>query len=81
MDVADILRARQQPDDDRQRIPGRQPLRLLLLLPLTLAAKCPSPAEAQTVLPALSEAQAPALPLPEPWIGDFDQMFSEGKGR
>jgi membrane-bound lytic murein transglycosylase MltF len=54
--------------------PGRQPLRRLLLLPLALAAMSRSPAEAQTILPALSEAQAPALPLPEPWIGDFDQM-------
>ena len=46
--------------------------RLLLFLPLALATV--SPARAQTTLPALSEAEAPALPALKPWTGDFDHM-------
>jgi hypothetical protein len=46
--------------------------RLCLLLPLALAAL--PPAKAQTSLPALTEAEAPALPPLKPWIGDFDKM-------
>ena len=46
--------------------------RLCLLLPLALAAL--PPANAQTSLPALTEAEAPALPPLKPWIGDFDKM-------
>jgi len=46
----------------------------LLLLPFFLAALPTQPAAAQTELPALSDVEAPALPLPEHWKGDFDEM-------
>jgi len=46
----------------------------LLLLPFFLAALPTQPAAAQTELPALSDAEVPALPLPEHWKGDFDEM-------
>ena len=44
-------------------------LGLSVLAPLVF-----SPVAAQTTLPALSEAEAPALPPLKPWTGDFDQM-------
>ena len=46
----------------------------LLLLPLLLASLPARPVAAQTELPALSEAEAPPLPVPEHWKGDFDGM-------
>jgi hypothetical protein len=45
-----------------------------LLLSLLLSFLLPRPAAAQTELPALSEAEAPPLPVPEHWKGDFDGM-------
>ena len=49
--------------------------RLFLLLALApLALIVSAPARAQTNLPALSEAEAPALPPYKSWTGDFDKM-------
>jgi len=45
-----------------------------LLLPFLLAILLARPVAAQTELPALSEAEAPPLPVPEHWKGDFDGM-------
>lgn len=45
-----------------------------LLLAVLLAILPASPAAAQTELPALSEAEAPPLPVPDHWKGDFDGM-------
>src|SRR5262249_47827414 len=54
---------------------GRWGSRIFFVLALALSqAVLPRPTAAQTELPALSDAQAPALPLPVPWIGDFDKM-------
>ena len=46
---------------------------LPVLLLLLFAAGLPR-AEAQTIQPALTEAEAPALPLPTTRLGDFDMM-------
>jgi len=48
-------------------------LSLLVLFLLLLAAGLPR-AAAQTTMPALPEAEAPALPLPTTRLGDFDMM-------
>jgi hypothetical protein len=53
------------------RLPGAG---LCLLLWLLLAILPARPAAAQTELPALSEAEAPPLPVPARWKGDFDGM-------
>ena len=44
------------------------------LLSFVLSFLPPRPAAAQTELPALSEAEAPPLPVPARWKGDFDGM-------
>jgi membrane-bound lytic murein transglycosylase MltF len=46
--------------------------RLFLLLPLVLVVL--ASARAQTTLPALSEAETPALPPYKSWTGDFDKL-------
>ena len=47
---------------------------ICFVLSLLLSFLPPRPAAAQTELPALSEAEAPPLPVPEHWKGDFDGM-------
>jgi hypothetical protein len=46
----------------------------LVLSVVTAMALAPPPTAAQTELPALPDAEAPALPVPVPWTGDFDKM-------
>jgi ABC-type amino acid transport substrate-binding protein len=54
---------------------GWPAMRLLVFLLLTCCvAMSASPVLAQTTRPALSEADAPGLPRPKVWLGDFDGM-------